>query len=163
MCVREREGERGRGREREIVLSSSEVKYDLWDQKYYIHVIDVKVSNDSRCSRTLPMNVAIESGHFGWEKFVQWLGLVKDDMWKHDRIWSKAEHIKVWQLDSRTFLGQSVHSRPLSSHVPQRPGSHRNACELSLTEAIVRMTDNGMGCNMYRCVRFPHSAKNMVL
>ena len=28
------------------------------------HVIHVKVSSDSRCSRTLLMNVAIESAHF---------------------------------------------------------------------------------------------------
>ena len=29
------------------------------------HVIRVKVSSESRCSRTLPMNVAIESSHCG--------------------------------------------------------------------------------------------------
>ena len=29
------------------------------------HVIRVKVSSDSRCSRTSPMNVAIESTHHG--------------------------------------------------------------------------------------------------
>ena len=29
-------GEREREREREILLSSLKVKYDLWDQKYYI-------------------------------------------------------------------------------------------------------------------------------
>ena len=32
MSTRERERER----EREIILLSSEVKYDLWEQKYYI-------------------------------------------------------------------------------------------------------------------------------
>ena len=32
------------------------------------HVIHVKVSSKSRCSRTLPMNVAIESAHFGCER-----------------------------------------------------------------------------------------------
>ena len=31
------------------------------------HVIRVKVSNDSRCSRTLLMNVAIKSAHCGCE------------------------------------------------------------------------------------------------
>ena len=31
------------------------------------HVIHVKVSSDSRCSRTLPMNVAIENAHCGCE------------------------------------------------------------------------------------------------
>ena len=41
-----------------------------------------------------------------------------------------------------TFLEQSVHSRPLSSLVPQCPVSHRNGCELSLMEAMVR-TSNG--------------------
>ena len=29
------------------------------------HAIRVKVSSKSRCSRTLPMNVAIESAHYG--------------------------------------------------------------------------------------------------
>ena len=32
------------------------------------HVICVKVSSDSQCSRTLPMNVAIESVHRGCER-----------------------------------------------------------------------------------------------
>ena len=32
------------------------------------HVIRVKVSSDSRCSRTLPMNVAIESAQCGCER-----------------------------------------------------------------------------------------------
>ena len=32
------------------------------------HMIHVKVSSDSRCSRTLPMNVAIESAHCGCER-----------------------------------------------------------------------------------------------
>ena len=32
------------------------------------HVIRVKVSSDSRCSRTLPMNVAIKSAHCGCER-----------------------------------------------------------------------------------------------
>ena len=29
------------------------------------HMIHVKVSSDSRCSRTVPMNVAIKSAHCG--------------------------------------------------------------------------------------------------
>ena len=58
---------------------------------------------------------------------------------------------------------QSVHSRPLSSLVPQSPVSHRNACELSRMEAMVRMADNGMGSNMYQCVWFPRFTKNMDL
>ena len=45
------------------------------------HVICVKVSSDSRCSRNLPINVAIESAHCGCERFVQGLGSV-EDMWK---------------------------------------------------------------------------------
>ena len=60
-------------------------------------------------------------------------------------------------------IQRALHSQPLSSLMPQRPISHRNACELSLMEAMVRMADNGMSSNMYRCVRFPRSAKNMVL
>ena len=46
-----------------------------------VHVIRVKVSSKAQCSRTLPMNVAIESAHCGCEKFVQRLGLIKD-VWK---------------------------------------------------------------------------------
>ena len=103
----------------------------------------------------ISMNVAIESAHCGCE-----INLCKD--WtqskrcgKYGRIWSKAEHcIKVWYSDSRTCLGQSVHRRPLSSLVPQCPVSNRNASELSHMEAMVRMADNGMGSNMYRCLRF---------
>ena len=127
------------------------------------HVIRVKVSSKSWCSRTLPMNVAIDSAHCGCER-----NSCKDWAWskmcgKHGWIWSKAEHyIKVWYSASRTCLGQSIHSRPLSSLGPQRPVSHRSACELSLMEAMVWMTDNRMGSNMYRCVRFPHFVKNMV-
>ena len=33
-----------------------------------VHVIHVKVSSNSRCSRTLPINVAIESAHYGYER-----------------------------------------------------------------------------------------------
>ena len=40
------------------------------------HVIRVKVSSDSRCSRTLPMKVAIESAHRGCER-----NLCKDWAW----------------------------------------------------------------------------------
>ena len=32
------------------------------------HVIHVKLSSDSQCSRTLPMNIAIESAHCGCER-----------------------------------------------------------------------------------------------
>ena len=37
-------------------------------QKITFHVIRVKVSSKSRCLRTLPMNVAIESAHCGCER-----------------------------------------------------------------------------------------------
>ena len=48
---------------------SSEVKHDLYETKNItFHMIHVKVSSDSRCSRTLPMNVAIESAHCGCER-----------------------------------------------------------------------------------------------
>ena len=50
------------------------------------HVIHVKVSSESRCSRTLPMNDAIESAHCGRER-----NSCKDSAWlkmcgKHGRI-----------------------------------------------------------------------------
>ena len=56
------------------------------------HCGSCKVRNDSRCSRTLPMNVAIESAHCGCER-----NLCKDWVWpmmygKHGQILSKAEH-----------------------------------------------------------------------
>ena len=150
--------------DRYIILSSSYIKYDIWDQKYYIFTwymwkwvglsIFKNFTNEC-CSRECTLCL--------WEKFVQGLGLV-EDVWKHGRIWSKVEHcIKVWYSNSQTCLGQSVCRRPLSPLAPQRPVSHRNACELSRMEVMVRMADNGMGSNIYRCVRFPRSAKNMVL
>ena len=50
------------------------------------HVIRVKASSKSRCSRTLPMNVAIESAHCGCER-----NSCKDWAWlkmcgKHGRL-----------------------------------------------------------------------------
>ena len=54
------------------------------------HVICVKVSSDSRCPRTLPVNVTIESAHCGYER-----NSCNDWSWskmcgKHGRIRSKA-------------------------------------------------------------------------
>ena len=40
------------------------------------HVIQVKVSGDSRCSRTLLMNIRIKSAHCDCEKLFQGLSLV---------------------------------------------------------------------------------------
>ena len=125
------------------------------------HVIRVKVSSDSWCSRTSPMNVAIESAHCGCERnsCKDWTRSKRCG--KHGRIWSKAEHcIKVWYSGSQTCLGQSVHSRPISSLVPQHLVSHSNSSEPSRMEAMVLITDNGMGSNIYWCVWFPCSAKN---
>ena len=138
---RERERE---SREREIFyyrLRTSNMTYET--KNITFQVIHVKVSSDSQCSRTLSMNVAIESAHCGCERISS-----QDWAWskmcgKHGRIWSKADHcIKVWYLDSRTCLGQSVHSRPLSSLLPQRSGSHRNACELSWMNCSVWIESN---------------------
>ena len=130
--------------------------YHLWrsnmtyeTKNITFHAINVKVSSESQCSRTLPMNVAIESAYCGCERTLcmHW---VWSKMWgKHYRIWSMVEHcIKVWYLDSRTCLEQSVHSRPLSSLVPRRCISHRNACALVTWKQWFR---NGMRSNMYRC------------
>ena len=45
-------------------------------------------------------------------------------------MWSKVEPcIKVWYSNSRTCYRQSVHSRLLSSFVPQCPISHCSECE----------------------------------
>ena len=114
-------------------------------------MIHVKVSIDYWCSRTLPMNVAIESAHCGCER-----NLCKDWVWskmcrKHGRIWSKAHNcIKMWYSNSRTYFGQSVHSQLLSSLVPQHPSSHCNEFEPSHMEAMVRMANNGNGSTMVR-------------
>ena len=88
------------------------------------------------------------------EKFVQGLDSVKE-MWKAwpNIIKGRALYQSVVLRLSISCLGQIVHSRPLSSLVPQRPVSHRNAYELSHMEAMFRMVDNGMGFNRYQCVR----------
>ena len=44
------------------------------------HVIHVKVSSDSRCSRTLPMNAAIESAHCGRGEICARIGLGRRDV-----------------------------------------------------------------------------------
>ena len=60
------------------------------------HVIRVKVSSDSQCSRTLAMNVAIESAHCGCERNSGKDWTRSERCGKHGRILSKAEHcIKV--------------------------------------------------------------------
>ena len=44
------------------------------------HLIRVKVSSSSRCSRTLPMNVAIESAHRSCERIRARIGLGRRDV-----------------------------------------------------------------------------------
>ena len=142
-----------REREREVILSSLEVKYEkilnfTWYVWKWVVTLDVQELYQL-------MFQSREIRHCGSER-----NLCKDWAW----LKMCGEHcIIVWYSNSRTCLGQSVHSRTLSSLVPQRPVSHRSACELSRMEALVRTVDNGMGSNMYRFVRFPHSTKNMVL
>ena len=112
-----------------------------------------KVSGDSQCSRTLLMNVA----HCDCDKIVQGLGFVKD-VWKalSNMIKGRALYQSVIRRLPNLFR-VSVHSQPFSSIVPQCPVSHCNAYELIRMEAMVWMTYNGMGTNMYRCVWFSHS------
>ena len=61
-------------------------------KKITFHVIHVKVSSDSQCSKTLLMNVAIESGHCDCVrnscKYWVWSKMCG----KHSQILSKAEH-----------------------------------------------------------------------
>ena len=45
-------------------------------KKLHYHVIHVKLTSDSRCSRTLPMNVAVKSAHSDRDK-----NLRKDWFW----------------------------------------------------------------------------------
>ena len=117
-----------RERERERLLSS-EVKYDE-TKNITFHLIRVKMSRDSWCSRTLLMNVVIESAHCDCERNSH-----KDLVWskmygKHGRIWSKVEHcIKVGYANSRS----------ISSLVPQGLGSHCNACELSPHQTYIML------------------------
>ena len=59
MCERERERERD-----SIIVFGGQIYYMTYGTKNItFHVIRVKVSSKSWCSRTLPMNVAIESAH----------------------------------------------------------------------------------------------------
>ena len=60
------------------------------------HVIHVKVSSDSRCSRPLPMNVAIGSARCGCER-----NSCKD--W----AWSKY----VWKAWSNMIKGKALYQR----------------------------------------------------
>ena len=46
------------------------------NESTHFHVLRMKMSSDSRCPRTLIMNVSIVSAH--WEKLVQGLGWVED-------------------------------------------------------------------------------------
>ena len=96
LCTSKRKIQRERERDRLYYrLRRSNMTYETKNISF--HVTRVKVSSDSRCSRTLLMNIAIESAHCGCE-----INSCKD--WaqskrcgKHGRIWSKAEHcIKVW-------------------------------------------------------------------
>ena len=66
------------------------------------HVIRVKVSSDSRCSRTLPMNIAIESAHCGCE-----INLCED--------WVLVED--VWKAWSNMIEGRALYQRVILKHV----------------------------------------------
>ena len=69
----------------------------------------------------------------------------------------------IQQTDFKKVFEERILDSRVEFSLRELPVSHRNACELSPMEAMIRMADNGMGSNMYRCVRFPCSAKNMVL
>mgnify|MGYP006973837031 CR=1 FL=1 len=105
----------------------------------------VKVHEDSRCSRTLLINVAIGSAHNECERI-----LCKDWVWlkmcgKRSRMWPKQEHgIKVWYFDSWTWCKKSCDIWRWSL-VPPRLVSHCSACEWSHMEAIVHMANSWMG------------------
>ena len=75
-------------------------------QNIMCHILHVKVNSESRFSRTLPMNVAINSTHRHCDKFVQGLGLVKD-------VWNALLNV----IKDRAVY-QCVHSRPLSPLMP---------------------------------------------
>ena len=100
-------------------------------------------------------NEIIKSAHCDCDR-----NLCKNWIWsnmcgKHCWTWSKAEHcIKMWYSGFQTYFGQSVHSQSLSSLVPRCPISHCNACELSLMRVMVQTTNNGIGSNLYLCLRF---------
>ena len=57
---------RERERERDYHLRRSNMTYET--KNITFHVIRVKVSSDSQCSRTLSRNVATESAHCGCER-----------------------------------------------------------------------------------------------
>ena len=66
------------------------------------HVIHVNVSTDSRCSRTLPKNIAIESAHCGCE-----INLCED--------WVLVED--VWKAWSNMIEGRALYQRVILKHV----------------------------------------------
>ena len=88
---------------------------------------------------------------------MQGLGLV-EDVWKawSNMVKGRALYQSVI-VKLSNLLSQSVHSQALSSLVPQCPS--KSQC----MQAMVQIANNMMGYNMYRSVRFPRSAKNMVL
>ena len=65
-------------------------------------------------------------------------------------MWSKANHCikKCDTPDSRPCFRESLHSRLLSSHVPQHPTPYHNPHELSRMKAIIQIADTKMGSNM---------------
>ena len=76
------------------------------------HVIRVKVSSDSRCPRTLPMNVEIESTHCGCERNSCNDWALVEDVWK---AWSNIiKSITLYQSMilrlSDLFRTMCVHS-----------------------------------------------------
>ena len=90
------------------------------------HMIHVKVSSKSQCSRTLPLNVGIKSAqcYCGCEKFMQRFGLV-EDVWKarSNRIKGKALYkgliLKLLDL-FRAKCAYSTRKKERDTHAPTK-------------------------------------------
>ena len=162
LIIKEKVGERERERhrERKILLLSSNVIYNLWGKKIKVSCNKCE-SSHSWCSRTLFVNVLIESAHYHYERnsCKDWVSL--EMCRKQNWIWSREKNfIKVWHSNPQTCSRQCVISLLLSSLVPRYPISHRNDCKLMIMEPIIRIANNGMGYNMYWCAWLPPWEKN---
>ena len=85
-------------------------------------------------------------------------------------IYRRRRYSAWWDNDSKLLVAcvncdileyMECHSHHLCPNASSHIAMH---VQLSLMEEMVRMVDNKMGSNtLYQCVRFPRSAKNMVL
>ena len=114
------------------------------------HVKHVKVNSNSRCSRTLPINVAIKSAHCSCERNRESNGFGRrcvESMVEYDQ---RQSIISMCDTQTLELVEGKVCMVDHSHHLfPQRPVSHHNACELSLLDGYhLRLKKNGEFTNL---------------